>query len=258
MKPIIFTTAICLLFVMGCKSSTTSPSLVSTITKKGGIPFSVGWAGTNYAATFQLNNINTNYPDGLSNSSSEAIVYLWDSTSNVSVSGGTVSINSTSVPSIDHSADGGGVYYQLNTGNSQTVPILYNGSSLAFNVAGTVAFPALTDTINYVNRQMALTAPATTDSLSASTGFTISWNHNSGSTNTVVVELIGDTSYYQTTTTNNGSFTVTPTMLTGFSTGSTIEVSVMRMNYKEASDTYGRNYVMANYSTELDYHPLNP
>jgi|GEM_PF-5478461 len=246
--------------IVSCKQSS-QPGTTGTNTqhKGGGIPFTAQWGTTgNLAATFQIDNNITHYPDSTSSSGSESEVYLWDSASSVAVSGGTVTINGTSIPTMDHTADGDGLYYMLNSGNGQTVPMLYNGSQLIFAVSGNSNFAALKDTIAYVNKQVTISSPALYDSLSASAGFTITWPHNSGSTDTMSVELIGDTSYYVKGTPDNGTFSVTPTMLTGFSTGSQISVIVTRITYKYATASDGRQYVMACYSAENDIHGLKP
>ena len=260
MKRIAFLVAIASMAgTVGCKQDSQPPMSVSnTQHKGGGIPFTEQWGVTgNLAATFQVDNSVTNYADSTSASGAEAVVYLWDSASSVAVSGGTVSINGSAMPTMDHSVDGDGIYYLLNAGNSETVPMVYDGSPLIFSVSGNSNFSALRDTIAYVNRQLTLSSPALYDTLQKSSGFTISWPHNSGSMDTVAIELIG-TSYYVTGTSDNGSFTVTSSMLSGFTTGTLINVAVTRINYKYATDVNGRQYVMACYSTENDEHPLKP
>ena len=246
--------------IAGCKQNS-QPSMIGSSTqhKGGGIPFTSEWGATgNLAATFQIDNSVTNYADSVSASGAEAVAYLWDSASSVAVSGGTVSINGTTMPTMDHSADGNGIYYLMNSGNSETVPMAYDGSQLIFSVSGNSNFSALTDTIAYVNKQLSLSSPVLYDTLQKSSGFTISWPYNSGSTDTIAIELIDDTSYYVTGTYDNGSFTVTSSMLTGFPTGSLINVAVTRIKYKYATDANGRQYVMACYSSENDEHPLKP
>ena len=260
MKRIILSAAVCAFFgIAGCKQNT-QPG-VNSIAKKvqgGGIPFIQGSSGLNYAGTFQVDNTVGHDVDSFESSASEALVYLWDTSSSVPVSGGTVTVNGTSIPTMDHSADGNGVYYMANSANGQTVPMAYDGSKLIFSVAGNSNWAALKDTISYTNKQMSLSAPGIADTLSASSGFTISWPYNTGSTDTVVVQLIGDTSYYVASTSDNGSYTVTPAMLSGFSTGSTLKVLVTRITYKYATASDGRVYVMGCYSREDDEHPLKP
>ncbi len=245
--------------IAGCKQNTQPGT--NSIAKKGlngPVPFISGSTGLNYSGTFQVDNTPGHDIYGYATSASEAIVYLWDTSSSVPVSGGTITVNGTSIPTIDHSADGNGLYYMANSANGQTVPMHYDGSQLIFSVAGNSNWGAFTDTISYVNKQMSLSAPAIGDTLSASSGFSISWSHNSGSTDTIAVQLIDDSSYYVTTTADNGSFTVTPAMLTGFSTGSTISVLVTRITYKYATASDGRVYVMGCTTCEDDDHALNP
>ncbi len=99
--------------VAGCSQS---PSLVAPSSKQ--IPFtSESWVSTNYAATIQLYKTTTWFPDTVSGVDSEALVYLWDTTDNVPVSGGTVTMNSTTIPINDESAFGGGKYYSLRGGH---------------------------------------------------------------------------------------------------------------------------------------------
>lgn len=242
----------------GCKQNS-QPNLSGTAAKHGGpIPFTEGWSGGNLSATFEIDNCLTHYADSFETDGAVALAYLWDSSSSASVSGGTVALNGTSMPTVDHSADGDGVYYSFNSGAGQTVPMKYDASSLVFSVSGNSNFAALSDSISYVNKKMTLSAPGIADSLSASSGFTISWPHVSGSVDTIAIELHGDTSTYLTSTSNNGSFSVTPAMLSNFGAGTTITVAVTRITYKYATASDGRNYVLACYSCENDEHPLKP
>ena len=246
---------IILMVIGGCQHSTTPLSSGNRV-----IPFaSATWNANNYAATFLIYQEATKGLGTSAFSDSDALVMLWDSGS--SVNGGTVKINSTIVPTVDHTSGGGGINYELSSLSGQIVPMTCNGSQLIFSASGSADFSALADTLDFVNKKMNITAPAIGDSISKSAGFTLSWGYNGGSTNTVVLQLSahGDTAFYETAlASDNGSYSVPPGVLSDFAAGDTLAVSLTRITYLDKTASDGRLYAMASYSRELDYHYLKP
>ena len=245
---------VCLLGVQACTQSGAPP-----VPRSKTIPFtSAAWTAANYSATFQVSKTLTKGLDSATFADEEAAITLWDS--GTTVSGGTVTINGTTVPSVDESSHGGGTYYALSSPLGQTVPIAFDGSKLVFAASGSTQFAALKDSLYYVNKEMAITSPGVADTLSKSAGFTIAWSHNSGSGNTVVIQLIaiGDTAYDEEVVSDNGSFTITPAMLTNFGTKEDLQVMLTRITYIDTTASDGRLYAMASYSREVDHHYLKP
>ncbi len=246
---------IVLIAFAGCKQSSSPSATKGT----GPIPFVSGsWVGSNYAATFQICKVVTNYADSTSSSGEQALVSLWDSSTSVPIAGGTVDINSTALPQVNHSFDGGGINYELSTAASQTVPMVFDGSQLVFSVSGSSSFAALADTLNFVNKEMSITVPGIGDTVSKGAGFALAWSHVASSPNTVVIQIIGDSSYSENVVSDNGAFTITSAMLTGFSSGNNIEVVATRITYLDKTAPDGRNYAMASFSRVCNFYPLKP
>jgi hypothetical protein len=186
-----------------------------------------------------------------------AEVDLWDTVDLVPVSGGSVTMNGTALSLINMTSYGGGKYYQLSSALGQTVPFSYSGGQLIFSATGSSSFAALADTFAYVNKDMNITSPSIySPAISKSAGFTLTWGYNSGSTDTIMVNVYDDSSGgIIRMCSDNGSTTFTSTDLASFKTGE-LHISVSRMSYKYATDGSGRQYVMAAYTDEVIYGSL--
>ena len=211
------------------------------------------------SSTFETNKETVANPDSSNVVLEHAEVDLWDSTDQGPVNGGTVTMNGTPITPVDYTADSGGYSYILDIAAGQTVPISFSGGPLVFSVSGSSKFVALTDTTTFPNRDMNVTAPGIGATVSKSSGFTINWSNNVGSSQTIVIRVSGDTTgAVQYITTDNGSLTVPSTDLSAFTTGGRCRVSVSRISYKYTTDTYGRTYVMAAWTTSTIYHYMVP
>jgi hypothetical protein len=252
-KLLIVISAIASTMMVGC-ASTNSPNAT-----RNEIPlFSNGGP---YAATFETHKEVMEMFDSTGKLLDEdAVAYLWntsDSAVRVPVAGGTVSMNGTSLTLVDETANGGGKYYQNDVNFDNTVPFSTSGGSLVFSASGGASFAGLADSITFPNSDIHVTAPTFSTSISKSAGFTVTWNYISGSTNSIAIQVIGDSSGYQLyLVSDNGNYSVPSADLSAFSGNTRVRVS--RISYKSARDASNRNYAMVAYTTSTIYHSLVP
>ncbi len=249
MKTTFMRLIILLVTTIGFGSCTSNIDVSATKTKI--LPFLTGsWAQDNYSATFQDYKVVNKFSGPVSATQSLAVAYLYDTIASTSVDGGTVSINGSSLTKINNGAKG--VEYLLNSTAGNTVPLIFNGSSHIFSVAGSGDFASMTDTVSSPKAEVNITSPTVSSSLPLSSGFTITWDVPSGTTSDIFIQ-IRDTSLanpYQVVTSDNGSYTITSGNLSAFHAGH-VAVSVTRINSKDAVASGGRKYAIGVYSTEI-------
>ncbi len=223
---------------------------------------SPNWYAQNYAATFFVDKWTMTNVDGSSGSDKQVSVTLWNPSSHVPVSGGTVTLNSTVIPFSASSSASNGFDYQLDQAAGQSVPISLNGSPLVISVSGSSQFSALTDSIAFPNQDIIVTAPAVGRTISKSSDLTIKWDYIPGSSDSITISVFVavdsipfGNAVGSFTIADNGSFTVPASTFSSFNTGDGVTISVKRYDEKYGEDLLGRRYIMES-STESNVNHL--
>jgi hypothetical protein len=177
-------------------------------------------------------------------------VHLWNPDSMNSVSGGTIYINNQAIPRLTVQ---GNTWYQ-NTDNSYNVPLSLDGTYHVFNVSGAPGYPAFVDSLRSPASPTVITYPAATDTLSKSTGVTITWSPTSSVDALRVViqdtsRSVGSKAIVKDLPGNSGSVTITPADMSNLKLGR-IRVSVFRGNNTNGTVSSGQKYRLVVYSSQ--------
>lgn len=178
------------------------------------------------------------------------IGHFWHIDSAKSVSAGTIYVNGQPLPRY---AKDGHTWYQ-NKNVSDSVPIIVDGRHHVFTATGGPGYPAFTDSLHAPLNPTVINFPAPSDTLSISSGATITW----GPVSTVdwVQIVIRDTTFSsqkkiirKNVPSNSSSVTITSAELSDLKPGR-IWVSVTRGNTTTGTAGPDQKYRLALYSSQ--------
>ena len=138
-------------------------------------------SNTDYSANFVVGRSVYHRTGYLPLSVDRASVLLWSDDSSYNCYGGTVTLNGDTL--VAKRLNNRSTHYKLESrsGANAVVPLTYDGSWHVFRVSGNgLCFPSFVDSLRTPNAPVAVTFPTINDSISKSSGATLSWNSGSG------------------------------------------------------------------------------
>ena len=222
---------------------------INEVTMDKKVPFlDATWTGANYSTVLQAHDVNESFANGKSWDNLEVDGNLYNG-SGSDVDGGTFDFNGTSVTKHTFTS---GVSYNTSNSDGGTVSLSFNGAFHVFAISGSSSYSSFTDSLRSPNGSMAVSAPTIASTLSRSSSYTVTWSYTTASSNTVLIQVTDTTGtgIVQKTVSDNGTYTLTSTDLSGLAAGP-IKVAVSRINYREGTDSNSRNYVLALWTTKI-------